>query len=625
MAMLPTRYAVLALFGLALAGCEEKVDPLDIGAKNFTENMLLAEMTAQLAELEGIPVERRIPLGTTFENFESLKQGVIDVYPEYNGTGLILLGQTPISDGDAATEKVEALFGELGLDWFGRYGFSNDYVLVMTPERASELRVENISDLARLSEVSVAIDAEFAQRPIDGLGALLRRYGLRQGEVLDFPNTKEGRDAIVQALVEGEVDVAELYRTDGYIAEYGLTVLEDDLAFFPVYEAAPLVRSETLATFPTLDTALQRLEGKITGAAMSQMNAAVEFGGETVEGVAARFLAEQKLLPEGAPASDTVESLKIAAEADASLSGAAGTALRAARTVFPGRSVEIVPVADPVQAVASGAARLGVATSEAFFAVENGAPVRTTSAEALGVLDYELVHLVGRRDGPAALADVRRLGVGQEGAGADRIARMILAGLGTADAVELVHTPADGAPFDALRAGEVDAVLVLAPEGEQTVSAALQGDLRLLPLAAWTEGNAAIRFSFLRPARIPAGVYPGQPAPVDTISTQMVLVGPSSQREAIGAQGPNTVGAAPTQPLAAETVRELNAALGSDELVHPALPTAPALRPALAVEPEGIEIDPWTALVNLVVLVLIGYLFYLLVAKPRQEIRRAEG
>ena len=93
---------------LAAAGCEERVDPLDIGSKNFTENMLLAEMTAQLAELQGIPVERTIPLGTTFETFESLKQGVIDLYPEYNGTGLILLGQTPVSDGDEATGQGRA-------------------------------------------------------------------------------------------------------------------------------------------------------------------------------------------------------------------------------------------------------------------------------------------------------------------------------------------------------------------------------------------------------------------------------------------------------------------------------------------------------------------------------------
>jgi len=622
----PARVGLL-LLALFAAGCEEQIEPVDIGSKDFTENMLLAEMMAQLIQREGIPVQRSIPLGSTFENFESLKRGLIDLYPDYNGTGLILLGQTPISDGDEATARVEDLYGDLGLDWLGRFGFSNDYVLVMRPERAGELGAETISDLGGLPGVSFAIDEEFAQRPIDGLGALVRRYGLREGEVLRFPNTKEGKDQTVQALLEGEVDVAELYRTDAHIAQYGLAVLEDDLGFFPVYEAAPLVRRDTAARFPRLSAALERLEGKITAEAMREMNAAVEFGGETVDNVAVGFLMEQDLLPEGTASATSVERLVIAAEGGTSLSGAAGAALRAARTAFPERAVEVTTVPDPVAAVESGAARLGVATSEAFFVLEDGQPVRGTGAEALGVVGYELAHLITRGGGPASLEEVRTLGVGEEGAGADRIAQMVLAGLGLEDQVSLVKGgPEDlRAQFDALRKGLVDALLVMAAEGDQAVVDMMQGaNLRLLPLGAWTQGNAAIRFSFLRPARIPAGVYPGQPEAMETISAQIVLVGPSSEREGIGAQGPNTVGAAPTQPLAPTSIRQLNEALGSDELVHPALPTAPALRPVLAADSQqGMIIEPWEALVNLAVIVLLAYLFYLLIAKPRQEIHEA--
>lgn len=622
---LSTRALCLALLLLGAAGCEERIDPVDIGSKNFTENMLLAEMMAQLIELEGIEVDRSIPLGSTFANFESLKQGVIDVYPEYNGTGLILLGQTPISDGDAATARVEELYGELGLDWLPRFGFSNDYVLAMSPDRAEELGVETISDLGDLPEVSFVIDEEFAQRPIDGLGALVRRYGLRQGEGLAFPNTAEGKDQIVQALVEGEADVAELFRTDAHIAQYDLTVLEDDLGFFPVYEAAPLVRRDTLARFPRLGAALERLAGQISSEDMREMNAAVEFGGESIAGVAARFLAERGLMPEAPATASPVSSLMVAAEAGWSLSGPAGEALRAARSVFPERSVKILETPDPVAAVESGEARLGVAAAEAFFAVADGRPAPATSAEALGVLGYEVAHVVTGADGPASFAEVRTLGVGAADAGADRFARMLLAGLGREGDVELVGTAPDepDAALEALRRGEVDTALLMAPVGDPAISGPMEdGDLRLLPLGAWTEGAAAIRFSFMRPARIPAGTYQGQDDPIDTISVQIVLVGPSSKREAIGAQGPNTVGVAPTQPLAAASIEKLNAALASDELVHPAIPTAPALRASLVADPNtGITLDPWTALVNLLVLLLIGYLFYLLVAKPKQEIR----
>src|SRR5699024_10076629 len=105
-------------------------------------------------------------------------------------------------------------------------------------------------------------------------------------------------------------------------------------------------------------------------------------------------------------------------------------ALRAARTVYPKRAVDIVPATDPVAAVATGDARLGVASADAFFSVEDGQPVLATSAEALGVLDYEVAHLVAAADGPASFAEVTRLGVGEAGAGADRMARMLLAGTG---------------------------------------------------------------------------------------------------------------------------------------------------------------------------------------------------
>ena len=114
---------------------------LRVGSKNFAESMILAEMMAQLAENEGIAVERSIPFGNTQEIMEATKQDVLDLYPEYNGTGLIFLGQAAISDGDASTQRVKELFSPLGLEWKSRFGFSNDYAIVMTKERARELNV----------------------------------------------------------------------------------------------------------------------------------------------------------------------------------------------------------------------------------------------------------------------------------------------------------------------------------------------------------------------------------------------------------------------------------------------------------------------------------------------------
>jgi len=96
-----TQYLLVLAISMVLIGCGGEEHTLRVGAKNFAESMILAEMIAQLAENEGIPVERKIPFGNTQEVMEATKQGILDIYPEYNGTGLIFLGQAAISDGDA--------------------------------------------------------------------------------------------------------------------------------------------------------------------------------------------------------------------------------------------------------------------------------------------------------------------------------------------------------------------------------------------------------------------------------------------------------------------------------------------------------------------------------------------
>ena len=192
-------------------------------------------------------------------------------------------------------------------------------------------------------------------------------------------------------------------------------------------------------------------------------------------------------------------------------------------------------------------------------------------------------------------------GVGQADSASDRTARMVLGALGGAGGVSIVSGGAEdlGAQFDALGKGLVDALFVMAPDGDPAILTLMEsGNFRLLPLAAWTSGNAALRFSFLRPAQIRAATYPGQTEPIETVSAQMVLIGPPSEREAIGAQGPVTTGTAATQPLSAGTVKALNAALSTDELVDPTLPTPPALRPELAAPPQRLEADLWGAVVN---------------------------
>ncbi|MEL6427229.1 MAG: glycine betaine ABC transporter substrate-binding protein, partial [Pseudomonadota bacterium] len=179
--------ALLCLVGLV--SCDEAQDSLKIGGKDFSESTILSEMIAALAEDAGIAVTRRTNLGDTRINLESLRRGDIDVYPEYNGTGLVMLGQPAMSDGDAAMDRVRSLYQPLGLVWGDRFGFANNYGLAMRAGRAEELGITSISDLVdRAGTLTIGIEENFQTRPLDGYGPMTARYGMEFGSVNVLPS-----------------------------------------------------------------------------------------------------------------------------------------------------------------------------------------------------------------------------------------------------------------------------------------------------------------------------------------------------------------------------------------------------------------------------------------------------
>ena len=130
--------------------------------------------------------------------------------------------------------------------------------MVMTKERSEELGATKISDLASSSDpVTFAIEQDFLERPADGLQQMNRHYGITGSSELTYESGTEGKDQQISALLDRSADVAELFATDGQIAEYGLIVLEDDKKFFPIYESMPLVRSGALTDVPALATVLE--------------------------------------------------------------------------------------------------------------------------------------------------------------------------------------------------------------------------------------------------------------------------------------------------------------------------------------------------------------------------------
>ena len=307
-----TAPALLSLFALACAGAAAPASaqlerPVVVASKPFAESFVLAELFAQLLEARGFPVDRRPGLGATEIAFAALRQGEIDVYPEYTGTGLLaILGEGPQGSGADAFRRVATVFHERwGVRWLPPLGFENTYAIAVRPGTADSLGLRTLTDLAREGgALRAGLTPDFIGRA-DGLPGLRSAYGLFPGEVRALLQAVKYR-----ALVEGEVDVIDGYATDGQIARYDLVVLEDDRGFFPPYDAAALVSRRLSAEQPAAIAALTELSGLIDEPAVREMNRRVEVEGEDVAIVAADALRSLGLVEPGSDGGETARGAR---------------------------------------------------------------------------------------------------------------------------------------------------------------------------------------------------------------------------------------------------------------------------------------------------------------------------
>jgi len=252
-----------------------------VGAKHFTEGYILSEILAQLLEAEGFEVDRKYNLGGTLVCFEALRNGAIDVYPEYTGTiKAEILRLAPGENEQVVHDRLDSLYD---LSVTSSLGFSNTYALVMNRNKALEKGIKKISDLNRHSALQVGISYEFLKRQ-DGWDNLSKFYGL------SITPTALEHGLAYQALQNGKIEVTDAYSTDGEIARYDLVVLEDDRHFFPDYQAVVLYSKK-------LDdkafNVISRLQQSISESEMQEMNAAAVFHRKSMGHIASDFLARR--------------------------------------------------------------------------------------------------------------------------------------------------------------------------------------------------------------------------------------------------------------------------------------------------------------------------------------------
>jgi osmoprotectant transport system permease protein len=282
--------ALLAVAGLAAtvwatrAGGRAEVV---VGSKNFTEQVVLGELLAQVIEREtGLAVERRLNLGGTAIAHQALLSGGIDLYVEYSGTSLTaIFNQPPATDSDLVFRAIRDRYAAVGVTALPRLGFNNTFAILVRRADAERLGLKTIGDLNRMRDWRAGFGYEFLERP-DGFKGLAAAYGLQfanQPRVMDL-------NLIYRAVAANEIDVTAGDATSGLIDALDLVILQDDRHYFPVYDAVPVARAAMLLRHPEIAEVLRRLEGRISAAAMQRMNFAVDGSRQDPAEVARAFL-----------------------------------------------------------------------------------------------------------------------------------------------------------------------------------------------------------------------------------------------------------------------------------------------------------------------------------------------
>jgi osmoprotectant transport system permease protein len=284
--------ALAAVYSLRSGTLSSGGKRIVVGSKDFTESRILAELVSQVVEANtAIKVEQAAELSGDLCH-RNLVSGQIDCYVEYTGTAFTaILKHKPISDPREVYDQVRSDYqSQFRAEWLDPLGFNNTFAILVRGEEARRLGLKTISEVARYAPGwRAGFGQDFMSRE-DGYPGFARTYGLRFSE----PPREMDLSLSYQALANGQVDLIAGNSTDGLIDKLGLYQLEDDRHYFPPYEAAPVVRLDTLDRYPELRDAIRRLAGKITNEQMRKLNYAVDGERRDVKEAVRDFLSKMR-------------------------------------------------------------------------------------------------------------------------------------------------------------------------------------------------------------------------------------------------------------------------------------------------------------------------------------------
>ena len=281
--------AALALV-LAVPGCGRN-GTVRVSSKEFTEQLLLGQITLLTLEDAGYKVEDKTGIAGSNKLRSALLNKDIDIYWEYTGTAWLshLQHADAIADPRQCYERVRDEDRKNGIEWLPCAPVNNTYTVMMRKAQADALGIRTVSQMAQQSDkLSFAVDHEFTARP-DGLPGLVTVYGLKQKEekILVMDNA-----IIYKALKENQADLGMGFSTDGRIEAFNLVNLVDDKHFFPAYNPAPNLRSQFARENPKIVDILDKVSARLDNQTIMRLNYQVDIEQKAPRDVAQAWLKE---------------------------------------------------------------------------------------------------------------------------------------------------------------------------------------------------------------------------------------------------------------------------------------------------------------------------------------------
>lgn len=267
-----------------------------IGAKDFSEQFILSHITSQLLNAHGAQTTTNTKVVGSANVRTAFETGQFAGYWEYTGTSWITYNKetTPLKDKKEMFDAVKAVDAKKGIAWLDPAPLNNTYAFAIREDKAKELNVTSLSDIAKLpaAEQTFCMESEFSTRD-DGWPGLQKEYGLSPDAKVAMLDT----GVIYTATQKGQdCNFGEVFETDGRISALKLQVMKDDKNFFPIYQGALTIKADMLAKYPAIADIMAQVSPKLTTEVMQQLNAKADVDGDDPEQIAKDWLTSEGLI-----------------------------------------------------------------------------------------------------------------------------------------------------------------------------------------------------------------------------------------------------------------------------------------------------------------------------------------